>query len=62
LAVGVVLWLRQGERDRDAEEIEGLPLGAGRLGEHGDGGGGAGEADLVAGQVKVSGAHARRRC
>ena len=42
--------LLQGEWDRGADEIEGLPLGAGRLGEHWDGGGGSGEADLVAGQ------------
>ena len=34
----------------DADEFEGLALGAGRLGEHRDGGLGAGEADLVAGQ------------
>src|SRR5580704_5108741 len=46
----MVLWLLQGERDRGIDELEGLPLGAGRLGEHRDGGGGAGEADLVAGQ------------
>ena len=47
----MVSWLLlQGERDRGIDELEGLPLGAGRLGEHRDGGGGAGEADLVAGQ------------
>jgi acetyl-CoA acetyltransferase len=40
----------QGERYRCADEVEGFPLGAGRLGEHREGGGGAGEADLVAGQ------------
>jgi hypothetical protein len=45
----VVFWLRQGERDRDAEKLEGLPLGAGRLGEHRDDIG-AGVLDLVAGQ------------
>jgi len=43
-------WLLQGERDRGIDELECLSLGAGRLGEHRDGGGGAGEADLVAGQ------------
>jgi hypothetical protein len=47
---GAVFWLLQGERDRDADQVEGLPLGAGRLGEHRDGGLSAGEADLVAGQ------------
>src|ERR1700677_5199757 len=46
----MVFWLLQGERDRGVDELEGLSLGAGRLGEHRDGGGGAGEADLVAGQ------------
>jgi len=44
------LWLLQGERDGDADQVEGLALGAGRLGEHRDVGVGAGEADLVAGQ------------
>ena len=34
----VAFWLLQGERDRGADELEGLPLGAGRLGEHRDGG------------------------
>ncbi len=46
----MVFWLLQGERDRGAEEVEGLPLGAGRLGEHRHGGVGPGEPDLVAGQ------------
>ena len=46
----MVFWLRQGERDRDADQVEGLALGACRLGEHRDLGGGAGKADLVAGQ------------
>jgi len=46
----VVFWLLQGERDRGAEEVEGFPLGAGRLGEHRHGGLGAGEPDLVTGQ------------
>jgi hypothetical protein len=46
----VAFWLRQGQRDRGAEELEGLPLGAGRVGEHRDGDLGAGVADLVAGQ------------
>ena len=46
----VVLWLLQGERDRDADQVEGVALGAGRFGEHRDAGLGAGEADLVAGQ------------
>ena len=41
---------RQGERDRGAEEDEGLALGAGRFGEHRDGDLGAAEPDLVAGQ------------
>src|SRR5262249_39583293 len=45
-----VFWLLQGERDRGADEVECFALGAGWLGEHRDGGGGAGEADLVAGQ------------
>jgi hypothetical protein len=43
-------WLRQGERDRGADEVEGLALGTGGLGEHRDGDPGFGEADLVAGQ------------
>jgi hypothetical protein len=46
----VAFWLLQGERDRGAEELEGLPLDAGRLGEHRDGDVGAGVPDLVAGQ------------
>ena len=44
-----VFWLLQGERDGGADELEGLPLGGGGFGEHGHGGLGAGEADLVAG-------------
>ena len=43
-------YLFQGQRDRGAEELEGLPLGAGRLGEHRDGDLGSGVPDLVAGQ------------
>ena len=46
----VLFWLLQGERDRGAEKVEGLPLGAGGLGEHRHGDGGAGEPGLVAGQ------------
>ena len=46
----VAFWLRQGQRDRSADELEGPPLGAGRLGEHRDGDLGSGVADLVAGQ------------
>src|SRR5271155_2830381 len=46
----VAFWLLQGERDRRADECEGLALGAGRLGEHRHGGGGAREPDLVTGQ------------
>ena len=46
----VVFWLLQDERDGGADELEGLPLGAGRLGEDRDGDLGAGEPDLVAGQ------------
>jgi hypothetical protein len=46
----VAFWLLQGERDRSADELEGLPLDAGRLGEHGDGDRGSGVPDLVAGQ------------
>ena len=45
-----MFWLLQGERDRDADQVEGLPLSGGGLGEHRQGGGGAGEPDLVAGQ------------
>ena len=45
-----MFWLRQGERDGGADELEGAPLLAGGFGEHGHGGGGPGEADLVAGQ------------
>jgi hypothetical protein len=45
-----LFWLLQGERDRDADQVEGVALNAGRLGEHRHGGLGAGEADLVAGQ------------
>jgi hypothetical protein len=33
----VAFWLLQGERDRGVEKLEGLPLDAGRLGEHRDG-------------------------
>jgi hypothetical protein len=47
---GWVFWLPYGERDRDADEVERFPLGAGRLGQHRHGGAGAGEPDLVAGQ------------
>ncbi len=36
--------------DGDAEQVEGLALGAGGLGEHRHVGGGAGEPDLVAGE------------
>ena len=43
-------WLRQRERDRGTDQVEGLPLLAGGLGEHRDLGAGAAEADLVAGQ------------
>ena len=43
-------YLLQGQRDRGADELEGLPLGAGRFGEHRDGDIGAGVPDLVAGQ------------
>ena len=46
----VAFWLLQGERDRGAEKLEGVPLDAGRLGEHRDGDLGAGVPDLVAGQ------------
>jgi len=42
-------YLLQGQRDRGADELEGLPLGAGRLGEHREGDIGAGVPDLVAG-------------
>ena len=45
-----MFWLLQGQRDRGADEVEGFPLGAGRLGEHRHGDGSAGEPDLVAGQ------------
>jgi hypothetical protein len=45
-----LFWLLQGERDRGADEVEGLALGAGGLGEHRHGGLGAGELNLVAGQ------------
>jgi hypothetical protein len=46
-------WVASGyvkEWDGDADEVEGLALGAGRFGEHQDGYLGAGEPDLVAGQ------------
>src|SRR5579863_10313907 len=47
---GWLWWLLQAEGDRGADQVEGLALGAGGLGEHRDLRGGAGEADLVAGQ------------
>ena len=47
---GWLFWLPYGERDRDADELEGFPLGAGWLGQHRHGSAGAGEPDLVAGQ------------
>ena len=40
----------EGERDRRADEVEGVPLGAGGLGQYRYLGAGAGEPDLVAGQ------------
>src|SRR5208337_434255 len=43
-------WLPQRERDRDADELERFPLDAGGFGQHRDGGAGACEPDLVAGQ------------
>ena len=43
-------WLLQDERDGGADEVEGLALFAGGLGEHREGRRGSGEADLVAGQ------------
>src|SRR5580658_4174142 len=43
-------WLLQGEGDRGADEVEGVALGAGGLGQYWHGGAGSGEADLVAGQ------------
>ena len=46
----MAFWLLQRQRDRDADQAEGFPLGAGRLGQHRHGGAGAGEPDLVAGQ------------
>ncbi len=49
-AGGWLSWLLQRERDGGADEVEGLALFAGGLGEHRDGGGDAGEPDLVAGQ------------
>jgi hypothetical protein len=62
-AVG--FWLREGERDRRAEQVEGAPLGRGRVGQLVDGGAGrVGEGDLVAGQgakVGQQGAEAVRR-
>ena len=57
------LWLRQGERDRGAEEAENFPLDAGWLGEHWHGGPGASEPDLVTGwgcQVVQQAAEAAR--
>ena len=50
VGLGCVCWQRQRERDRGTDQVEGLPLGAGGLGEHLDLGAGAAEADLVAGQ------------
>jgi len=50
VGLGCVSWQRQRERDRGTDQVEGLPLGAGGLGEHLDLGAGAAEADLVAGQ------------
>src|SRR5258708_36468855 len=46
----MAFWLPQGQRDRCADELECFALGAGGLGEHGNGGRRAGEADLVAGE------------
>ena len=45
-----MFWLLQGEWDGSADQVEGLPLGTGWLGQHGHGGAGTGEADLVAGE------------
>ena len=45
-----MFWLLQGQRDGCVEELKGSALGVGGLGEHGHGGLGAGEADLVAGE------------
>jgi hypothetical protein len=53
-----MFWLLQGERDGDADEVEGLALFAGGLGEHGDGRAGAGEPDLVAGETPQVGEQA----
>src|SRR5258707_14764466 len=47
---GWLSWLLQRERDGGADEVEGLTLFAGGLGEDGDVRPGAGEADLVTGQ------------
>ena len=44
-----MFWLLQGERD-GLVEFEGPSLGGGGLREHGHGGVGSGEADVVAGQ------------
>ena len=46
----MLFWLLAGERDRNADQVEGFALGAGGLGEHVGDGVGAGEPDLVAGQ------------
>ena len=43
-------WLREGQWDGRADEVEGLALVGCGFGEHGHGGVGAGEADLVAGE------------
>ena len=45
-----MFWLLEGQWDGRVEELEGSALGVGGLGEHGHGGVGAGEADLVAGE------------
>src|ERR1700682_447743 len=45
-----LFWLLEGQGDGRVEELERSALGVGGLGEDGDGGLGAGEADLVAGQ------------
>jgi hypothetical protein len=48
--VGVFWLLPQGVGDGGCDEVEGLALAAGGFGEDGDGGGRAGEAELVAGE------------
>ena len=40
-------WLLQGERDGNADQVEGFALGAGGLGEHGHGSLSASKPDLV---------------